>query len=191
MQTKMRAGSFSLGTITPGAQVSSVGEFALERLIDTYDFTLTSDQTLEIVTEADPTGLFGGDADTEIAVFDSNGILLGTNDDFDDTVSLFSALTLELPAGDYTVVVGTFDTVFADGPSVTAGLGLGDYALSVNSLSDFLLGDVNVDGTVDFLDIAPFIAVLTAGGSDQAEADINGDGIVDFLDIAPFIAILN
>ena len=55
---------------------------------------------------------------------------------------------------------------------------------------EVLLGDVSLSGTVDFLDIAPFIAVLSSGG-DQAEADCNEDGMVDFLDIAPFIAILS
>jgi len=53
-----------------------------------------------------------------------------------------------------------------------------------------LLGDVNMDGVVDFFDIQPFIAVLSAQ-TFQAEADIDGDGDVDFFDIAPFIAILN
>ena len=52
-----------------------------------------------------------------------------------------------------------------------------------------LLGDVNQDGVVNFFDIAPFIAVLSAGG-DLSEADINQDGVVNFLDIAPFIGIL-
>ena len=56
-------------------------------------------------------------------------------------------------------------------------------------MSDFLLGDVNRDGIVNFLDIAPFIGVLTAS-EDQAEADTNQDGVVNFLDIAPFIGIL-
>ena len=52
-----------------------------------------------------------------------------------------------------------------------------------------LLGDVNSDTVVDFLDIAPFIALLTSGMF-QAEADANMDMVVDFLDIAPFIALL-
>ena len=51
------------------------------------------------------------------------------------------------------------------------------------------LGDVNRDGVVNFLDIAPFIAALTSEEV-QPEADINGSGTVDFLDIAPFILIL-
>ena len=55
--------------------------------------------------------------------------------------------------------------------------------------TEFPLGDVNRDGVVDFLDIAPFIALLTAGDF-QDEADTNGDDTVDFLDISPFIALL-
>ena len=55
---------------------------------------------------------------------------------------------------------------------------------------EILLGDVNGDCIVNFLDIAPFISVLSAGGI-QAEADVNGDGTVSFLDIAPFILLLS
>ena len=54
-----------------------------------------------------------------------------------------------------------------------------------------LLGDVNTDGIVNFLDIAPFIGVLSTPGSFQAEADVNQDGAVSFLDIAPFIGVLS
>ena len=53
-----------------------------------------------------------------------------------------------------------------------------------------LLGDVNLDGAVDFLDISPFIMALSMGEF-QDEADCNEDGMVDFLDISPFIAILS
>ena len=53
-----------------------------------------------------------------------------------------------------------------------------------------LLGDVDLSGTVDFLDISPFIAVLAAGEF-QCEADCNESGMVDFSDIAPFIGILS
>ena len=53
-----------------------------------------------------------------------------------------------------------------------------------------LLGDCDLDGAVSFLDIAPFIAVLTSDGYlSQADCDLNC--VVDFLDIAPFIAILS
>ena len=52
-----------------------------------------------------------------------------------------------------------------------------------------LLGDVNLDGVVDFFDISPFIDRLSSG-TFQAEADIDGNGVVDFFDISPFIDIL-
>ena len=52
------------------------------------------------------------------------------------------------------------------------------------------LGDVNRDGSVNFLDVSPFISILTSGGN-QYEADVNQDGVVSFLDISPFISQLS
>ena len=52
-----------------------------------------------------------------------------------------------------------------------------------------LRGDVDMNGSTSFGDIASFIAVLQSGIF-QAEADINQDGVVDFGDIPGFIAIL-
>ncbi len=54
---------------------------------------------------------------------------------------------------------------------------------------EFLLGDVNQDGGVNFLDIAPFILLLQ-NGDFLEEADTNEDGGVNFLDIGPFISLL-
>ena len=53
-----------------------------------------------------------------------------------------------------------------------------------------LLGDVNLDGAVNFLDISPFIALLSTGDF-QEEADANRDEAVTFLDISPFIGLLS
>ena len=52
-----------------------------------------------------------------------------------------------------------------------------------------VLGDVNQDGLVNILDIAPFVGVLSSQ-TFQAEADIDQNGVVNFLDISPFINIL-
>lgn len=52
-----------------------------------------------------------------------------------------------------------------------------------------LLGDVNLDGAVNALDISPFVSRLTTGDY-QVEADCNKDGLVNALDISPFITIL-
>lgn len=51
-------------------------------------------------------------------------------------------------------------------------------------------GDVEMSGTVDFSDIAPFIMVLATGGN-QCEADVDENEVVDFRDISPFIMILS
>ena len=56
-------------------------------------------------------------------------------------------------------------------------------------INTFLHGDVNRDGFVSFLDISPFIDVLSSGVF-QAEADCNQDGVVNFFDISPFIQAL-
>lgn len=53
-----------------------------------------------------------------------------------------------------------------------------------------LKGDVNLDGNVTFLDINPFISLLTTNGY-SAEADCDCDGDLDFLDIQPFIDFLS
>lgn len=53
-----------------------------------------------------------------------------------------------------------------------------------------LLGDCNLDGVVSFLDISPFISLLSLGDY-LVEADTNEDGSLDFLDISPFISLLS
>lgn len=52
-----------------------------------------------------------------------------------------------------------------------------------------VLGDVNLDGETNLLDVSPFIALLQTS-SYQAEADLNSDGDVDLLDVAGFIKSL-
>ena len=55
--------------------------------------------------------------------------------------------------------------------------------------SSVLLGDVNLDGNVDLLDVAPFVMLVSAGQF-QPEADVNQDNVVDLLDVAPFVDLL-
>ena len=64
------------------------------------------------------------------------------------------------------------------------------YVANGTAPDPFLLGDVNLDNAVDFLDIGPFIALLSSGGF-QDEADIDRSTVVDFLDIGPFIMLLS
>ena len=52
-----------------------------------------------------------------------------------------------------------------------------------------LLGDVNLDGVVNLLDVAPFVDLLSSSGF-QLEADINQDGVVNLLDVGLFVELL-
>ena len=53
-----------------------------------------------------------------------------------------------------------------------------------------LIGDVNCDGEVNLLDVAPFVELITNGEFD-AKADINSDGEVNLLDVSPFVMLLS
>ena len=106
--------------------------------------------------------------------------------------STISQAGVEFSATDVSNFNGT-STEIASVRVCSFGVNYGGYFDNIQVagvVSDFLLGDVNRDGIVNFLDIAPFIGVLSTLGDDQAEADTNEDGIVNFLDIAPFIQIL-
>ena len=90
-------------------------------------------------------------------------------------------------------------------PNASAGGGWSDFDLTPSGLlvrdiirdwntcvevPGVLLGDCNLDGEVNFLDISPFI-VLLSGGTFLEQADCNQDGEVNFMDISAFINILS
>jgi len=61
-----------------------------------------------------------------------------------------------------------------------------------------VLGDMNLDGEINTLDIAPFVLGLTDEAAYEAEygidplvvGDINQDGEFNVLDVAPFVDLL-
>ena len=63
------------------------------------------------------------------------------------------------------------------------------YELEIAISCSVILGDVNGDGEVNLLDVAPFVDLLTSGGYNPA-ADINMDGEVNLLDVQPFVQLL-
>jgi hypothetical protein len=70
------------------------------------------------------------------------------------------------------------------------GMGSIDYLKVVNDPNPSvgpLLGDVNLDGVINGLDVDPFVGLVT-GGTFQAEGDMNEDGVVNGLDVDPFVA---
>ena len=78
---------------------------------------------------------------------------------------------------------GTVDELL--NPNINAQI-----TLSEGSNPVVLLGDCNLDGNVNFLDISLFINVLSTQDF-LAQADCNQDGGVNFLDISPFIGFLS
>ncbi len=95
-------------------------------------------------------------------------------------------------------VYGTLDTATIrqlPDVAVTGGeiqLTLEPYSMTLVEVpgNAILLGDIDLNGVVNFLDIAPFIGLLTSGEF-QAEGDFDGDEAVGFLDISGFIAALS
>ena len=121
---------------------------------------------------------------------DGELVLETTGDDaFIDDLGDLAGLTI--PAGsEITFAVdGVLETA-TEGPATSLRIERFTVEIVPEPEPEVLLCDVNTDGVVNFLDISPFIGVLSSGG-DQAEADCNEDGIVSFLDIAPFIVALS
>ena len=89
-------------------------------------------------------------------------------------------------------VIYSLDITWPDGTiqTVVNGLEINTKQAFVYGESNILLGDVNLDGQVNLLDVGPFVAII-ASGTYQIEADTNQDGVVDLLDIDPFIDILS
>ena len=139
---------------------------------------------------------FGSDFDTQLHIyrFVPGGGLAGLVplDNDDDTIDpntgslRQSQVTFDVTAGNrYEIRAGGY----RNSSSIGSG-SEGNIVLNGAFTPSTLLGDVNRDGLVDFLDISPFISILT-NGEFQAEADFDQNGIVNFLDISPFIVILS
>ena len=130
-------------------------------------------------------------------VFD--GLSGGGQDSFRMGTGVTGVLTFGFVSGEGSVGyfridlgLGNGPVVFLDGEvAVLDENGENDFTITVPDGDEtvVLRGDVNLDGMVNFLDIAPFISRLT-DMDNQAEADVNEDGIVNFLDISPFIQAL-
>ena len=131
---------------------------------------------------------FGSDFDTELHVYE-----FVPGDSFDDLTLVIENDDINGPQSQVTfdVTEGTLYQIRVGGfrPTGTFGASEGNIVLNGELATSVLLGDVNMDGTVDFADISPFIAILTNGGF-TVEADINQDGLVDFADISPFVGLL-
>ena len=67
---------------------------------------------------------------------------------------------------------------------------LPEVVITEDTTTTTLLGDVNLDGEINLLDIGPFIELLSSGRF-QTEADMNQDGVVNLTDVQPFVQVLS
>lgn len=111
-----------------------------------------------------------------------NGLLIVVPND--GTGQFQNASTYAIDGGSNSFVIADIDSD-QDNDIISIGLGA-----QVTRNQCTLLGDINGDGNVDLLDVAPFVDLL-ASGQYQFEADINQDGSVDLLDVAGFVGLLN
>ena len=118
-----------------------------------------------------------------------NGFVPGPTDEF--TVLLSSNIVGELanaPSGQRLQTAGGSGS-FIVNYGIGSPFDASRIVLSDFEAGGFVLGDINGDGSVDLLDVTPFVDAVTAGTNNPA-ADINQDGAVDLLDVAPFVALL-
>ena len=124
----------------------------------------------------------------EVSLFANNSLLIEGEFDTCDSLDAELGSTDLFVVGDggsQLITDLNFDTSLQTSFDATTGY----TTFTAATVEPVLLGDVNQNGAVNFLDISPFISLLVSGQF-QAEADIDQNGVVNFLDIGPFILIL-
>ena len=96
---------------------------------------------------------------------------------------------IEAEEGTYDVVLN-FDEVGSESNNALFNLNWLATVSPAPPEPEFVLGDCNHDGVVNFLDISPFVSIVTIGEY-VPEADMNGDNGISFLDIFLFVAQLS
>ena len=147
------------------------------------EFTDASLSSFEItVGIAAANNAFNASHSDTVSIADIPGTEVGVN------TTTFDLLAFQASSGAFGGTDGP-----ASGSSSTGnannGIDISNVTIIFDGAGAFLLGDINLDGVVSFLDINPFIGLLTAG-TFQLEADCNLDGAVNFLDISAWIDIL-
>ena len=146
----------------------------------------------DLVAATESNGNNGGSIDVFVM---QNSTVLFSVDREDDVANAgmlsqadgtFNVTGLTFAAGDtISFVVGNNGNVGGDETALQASISVE----SSGATPTVLLGDVDCNNVVDFLDIGPFVTLLTTDGF-KAQADINLDGDVTFLDIGGFVTIL-
>ena len=126
---------------------------------------------------------------TAMRLTQGTGMTVGLDSGYDTNAQAFLCGSIQieaLAAGTIELAAGPNDVGIAD-QNVLLQSAFSRVNISVER--EVLLGDVSLDGMVNFSDIGPFIQHIVSGGY-LAEADCNEDSYVDFNDISFFIDIL-
>lgn len=191
----MAAVDFSLHRVTaPWTEGTGVGNIG----VATMDGVTWANAMDDPVTPV-PWATLGGDFDAAtsgtVLVDGPNGVEMG------EAPIIYSISSAKLISDIQAIVDGTEDNdgfllkadpegVNGSAARVTTREGGNAAKLIIEfSTGMVLLGDVNLDGMVNLLDVAPFVTLLADGGF-QEEADINEDDVVNLLDVQPFVDLL-
>ena len=163
-------GDVSISLVTPGSPGTISGD-SFDQLANSFAFGGE-------FSVSDPFGIAGGNQTIDLSAIEITPADL-------NSVSVTRSGNVITVSGSFTLNESV-DLVAGPAPFIVEGtfVATGEVPTPV-----VLLGDVNLNGTVDCIDITPFISILFSGGF-QAEADLNLSGSVNFLDIFPFIGIL-
>ena len=173
------------GVITLAPNTNYIGMLRVEFT----DESLTSlDITVGMATaDAAALGAFDDILTDTVLIADDPGVEVGVN------TTTFDLLAFHATSGAFGGTDGPTPGSSSTGEA-NNGVDISSIMITFASANDLLIGDTNLDGIVNFLDISPFISILSGGaGFDPqaiANADINQSGEVNFLDISPFINAL-
>ena len=132
------------------------------------------------------------EAPTPTTTFLAGEILLSAVDDrnYNRSYSIFRSSDLQSLSSIEITFTGQQNSPSRTLPNTGSHIYVAVSTASAVPKPEVLLGDCNLDGLVDFLDISTFIAILSSGNF-LAQADCDENGEVTFQDISPFIAILS
>ena len=131
--------------------------------LSSFGYEVVAGQTYYLAANAiAPNGSF--DEQPTIPQVTDSGSILGGEDDY----FLFEGII------DPAIPVGDF-------------YGFDQAAVRLTAISmEVLLGDINCDGAVNLLDVAPFVDLISSGEF-SPKGDFDSDGAVNLLDVAPFV----
>ena len=189
--------SFDSATISPGLSVGSLrftnsdsllsgGTVIRHEIQSTVDNPGVSADVIDVTGQLNLNGV-----SIALTSLDANGDP-GLIQDFNanGTHKLVVAIANEIgTTSGLSIDTSAFSNSFTGVFSITVSPRATREALIVR-YGEFALADVNRDGSVNLLDVAPFIDALS-GGPFSEEADVNCDGAVNLLDVDPFIGLLS